>query len=151
MTKIRLLVIVGLLALVAACGSQQPVSFSDARAKASNDVHEAIAGAFPSGTYLEETLVSNLNCTDSFNRPTGEVMASVRFWVNVLDTSKNNAQFDKLKGWWAEHHWSVKNDSWPGDMFMNATRDDYLMSVEVGAGDRISIGESAPCMKGNGQ
>lgn len=141
---------VGLLALVTACDAQPPTSFADAKATAAGNVHEAIAGALPSGTYLEEMPPQELNCTDSFGKSTGEVMASVIFWAHVIDASKNNEYFDKLRKWWSDHGWSLETDSRPKDMFMNATRNGYLMSVQTGAGDRMTIGNTAPCTKGKG-
>jgi hypothetical protein len=147
---LKVLILVALLVVVASCGDPRPESFTAAKATAIANVHEAVAGAFPSGTYLEEFPPQDLNCSDSSGKLTGEVMAGVAFAAKIIDPSKNNQVFDKLKEWWSGHNWELADDSRPKDMFMNATRNGYLMSIRVGGDGRIVVGDTAPCVKGKG-
>lgn len=150
-----LLVLVVLLATTAGCGDNHPmdptISLTEAQTAAANQIREAAAGTFPPGFTLEELPPQPLNCTDSSGNPTGQVLLGVTFWVNGLPTPQNNnAYFDALKAWWASHGWALSTDSRPADMFINATRDGYLMSLSANINQRLAIGNSTPCVWRNG-
>jgi hypothetical protein len=126
------------------------ITLADAQATAINQIREAAAGAFPVGFTLEDLPPQPLNCTDSSGKPTGQVLLGVTFWVNDVPTAQNNALFDALKAWWAGHGWTLGTDSRPADMFINATRDGYLMSLRASVNRRLAIGNSTPCVWRNG-
>ncbi|MEV7038368.1 hypothetical protein [Amycolatopsis sp. NPDC051061] len=145
-----LLVLVVLLATTAGCGDDHPMepslSLAEAQQAAANQIREAAAGTFPPGFTLEELPPQPLNCTDSSGKPTGQVLLGVTFWVNDLPGTDNNAYFGALKAWWAGHGWTLSTDSRPEDMFINATRDGYLMSLRANVNQRLAIGNSTPCV-----
>ncbi|MEU5259722.1 hypothetical protein [Amycolatopsis sp. NPDC021455] len=150
-----LLALAVLLAATAGCGDNHPmnltITLAEAQTAATNQIREATAGAFPPGFTLEELPPQPLNCTDSAGKPTGQLLLGVTFWVNGLPTTQNNnAYFDALTAWWAGHGWTLSTDSRPADMFINATRDGYLMSLRANINQRLAIGNSTPCVWRNG-
>ncbi|WP_410617383.1 hypothetical protein [Amycolatopsis sp. lyj-109] len=144
-----------LLATTAGCGDNQPmnptITLTQAQTAATDQIREATTGAFPPGFTLEELTPQPLNCIDSAGKPTGQVLIGVTFWINGLPTTQNNnAYYDALKTWWASHGWTLSTDSRPADMFINATRDGYLMSLRANINQRLAIGNSTPCVWRNG-
>ncbi|WP_410644607.1 hypothetical protein [Amycolatopsis sp. lyj-346] len=106
------------------------IPLTEAQAAATNQIRETAAGTFPPGFTLKELLPQPLNCTDSSGKPTGQLLLGVTFWVNGFPTTQNNnPYFDALKAWWTGLGWTLSTDSRPADMFINATRDGYLMSL----------------------
>ena len=143
------LLVVAVLVATVACGGDKvepSISLADAQATASKDLREAAAAVFPPGFSLEEMPPQPLPCTGSSNRPDGRVLVGVSFWVNGIDNARNNSYFDALKNWWTAHGWAVATDSRPGDMFVNAGRDGYLMSLQASVNGRLSLGNSTPCV-----
>ncbi|WP_116200483.1 hypothetical protein [Amycolatopsis circi] len=133
----------------------QPTDTADqAREKAQAAVHAAAAAIFPAGYKLAESPLQSRPCTDDSNQPTGQVSVSADFWVDGPDRSQNNKYYDNLKKWWSENGWSLETDSRPRDLFANAQRDGYLMSLEGTATGpnkgRLNIGASSPCVWPNG-
>ncbi|WP_254897544.1 hypothetical protein [Amycolatopsis sp. Hca4] len=127
------------------------ITLAQAQAAATDQIREAATGAFPPGFSLEELPPQPLNCTDSADKPTGQVLLGVTFWINGLPTTQNNnTYFDALKTWWAGHGWTLSTDSRPADMFINATRDGYLMSLRANINQRLATGNSTPCVGRNG-
>ena len=123
---------------------------ADVQATAQRLVNDAATAIFPPGFKLEDQGQQPLPCTGPSGRPDGRVLTSVNFWVNEVDRAQNNSYFDALKTWWAAHQWSLANDSRPGDMFINAGHDGYLMSLEASKEGRLNIGASTPCVWQNG-
>ncbi|WP_410573617.1 hypothetical protein [Amycolatopsis sp. cmx-4-61] len=126
------------------------LSLADAQTAAAAQIREAAAGTFPPGFTLEELPPQPLNCTDSADKPTGQVMVGISFWVNGIVAARNAGYFDALKAWWAAHGWAPGADSRPGDLFVNATRDGYLMSLQASIENRLTIGNTTPCVRRTG-
>lgn len=127
--------------------SMEPTaSLAEVQATAQKSVNDAAAAIFPAGFSLENQGPQPLQCTGASGRADGRVLTSVNFWVNGPDRIHDNAYFDALKKWWAAHGWALVKDSRPGDMFINANHDDYLMSLEATKDGRLNIGASTPCV-----
>ncbi|MBB4684760.1 hypothetical protein [Amycolatopsis jiangsuensis] len=124
---------------------ESSLSFDQARTAALNEVHAAVAAVFPAGYKLADDFVPQLPCTDVSDRPTGQVHASVSFWVDSIDRTRNNAYFDALARWWTDNGWKLEVDDRPKDLFMNARRDDYLMGMQATPEGRLNIGVDSPC------
>ncbi|WP_409181754.1 hypothetical protein F9C11_35590 [Amycolatopsis sp. VS8301801F10] len=131
------------------CGNgdkvESPLSFDQAREVALNSVHAAAAAVFPAGYKLADDYVPQLPCTDASDRPTGQVHASVSFWVEGLDHARNNAYFDALARWWTSNGWNLETDDRPKDLFVNARRDGYLMGMQATPDGRLNLGVDSPC------
>ncbi|WP_410622850.1 hypothetical protein [Amycolatopsis sp. cmx-8-4] len=125
-------------------------SLAQAQTSATDQVREAAAAVFPAGFTLEALPPQPLNCTDSSGKPTGQVQLGVGFWVNGIPAAQNGTYFDTLKAWWSSHGWVLDADNRPGDMFMNARRDGYLMSLQANVDNRLAIGNTTPCVWRNG-
>ncbi|WP_254896812.1 hypothetical protein [Amycolatopsis sp. Hca4] len=139
-----------LLFTVSACGEQgnmeKTASLAEVQANADKMVKDAAGAVFPSGFDLTDQGPQPLQCNDSTDRPTGKVLTSVNYWVDGIDTAANTTYFDKLKTWFAANGWHVETDKRPHDLFLNASRDDYLMSLEASSAGRLNIGASTPCV-----
>ena len=151
MKPTRLAIIVAtILMVVVACGGgnnmEPTTSLADAQATAQKAVKDAAAAVFPPGFTLQDQGPQPLNCTDSAGKADGRVLVGVSFWVDGPDRAQNNSYFDALKNWWSTHGWSLVKDKRPGDMFINASHDDYLMSLESTTDGRLTIGASTPCV-----
>lgn len=131
------------------CGNGETVkpslSFDQARETALKAVHAAAAAVFPPGYKLTDDFVPQLPCTDVSDRPTGQAHASVSFWVDGIDRTRNNTYFDALAHWWTSNGWKPETDDRPKDLFTNAQRDDYLMGMQATPDGRLNIGVDSPC------
>lgn len=152
MTKLGILVIAVAIAATACGGnSMEPtVSLADAQARLQKDIHDAATAVFPQGFTLEDQGPSPQNCTDSVGKTDGQVNMGMGFWVNGIERARNDEYFDALKNWWSTHGWSSKTDSRPKDMFINATRDGYLMGLGSSVDGRLTIEGTTPCVWRNG-
>lgn len=139
-----------LLVTVAACGEQgdmeKTASLVEVQATADKMVKDAANAVFASGFHLTDQGPQPLQCNDSSDRPTGKVLTSVNYWVDGIDNAANTTYFDKLKTWFTANGWHVEADKRPHDLFLNAARDDYLMSLEASSAGRLNIGASTPCV-----
>ncbi|WP_372672790.1 hypothetical protein [Amycolatopsis kentuckyensis] len=123
------------------------ITLAQAQQAVGDQIREAAAGTFPPGFTLEGLPPQPLNCTDSSGKPTGQVLLGVTYWVNNLPGNQDiNTYFDALRAWWKGHRWTLSTDSRPADMFINATRDGYLMSLRANVNHRLAIGNSTPCV-----
>ncbi|MFE0022643.1 hypothetical protein [Amycolatopsis sp. NPDC059021] len=142
-----------MMTVVAACGGNEmkaTISVADGQANASKYTKDAAAETFPPGFSLEEKPSQSMPCTDVSDKTTGQIRADASFLVNGIDSAQNNSYFDKLKSWWASHGWTPVTDSRPGDMFINAARDGYLMSLQASMQGKLFIGTNTPCLWRNG-
>lgn len=139
-----------LLFTVSACGEQGDMettaSLVEVQANADKMVKDAANAIFASGFHLTDQGPQPLQCNDSADRPTGKVLTSVNYWVDGIDKAANAMYFDKLKTWFTANGWHVETDKRPHDLFLNASRDDYLMSLEASSAGRLNIGASTPCV-----
>lgn len=139
--------------IIAACGDNEmksTVSVADGQATASKYAKDAATETFPPGFSLAEKPPQSMPCTDASDKVTGQIRADVSFSVNGIDGVQNNNYFDRLKSWWSSHGWTLVTDSRPGDMFINAARDGYLMSLQSGMQGQLFIGTNTPCLWRNG-
>jgi hypothetical protein len=150
----RTLAAAALLFTLSACGEQgdmeKTASLVEVQAAADKMVKEAASAVFASGYHLTDQGPQPLQCNDSGDKPTGKVLTSVNYWVDGIDTATNAAYFDKLKAWFSGNGWKVESDKRPHDLFLNASRDSYLMSLEASSDGRLNIGASTPCVWRNG-
>jgi hypothetical protein len=147
------LFLAAIITVVVACegSSMEPsMSLTEAQASLHKEIKDAATASFPSGFTLEDRGPQPQKCTDSVGKPDGRENMGMLFWVNGADRANNNAYFDALKNWWTTHGWSPDTDSRPGDMFMNATRDGYLMGLESTPDGRLTIEGTTPCVWPNG-
>lgn len=139
-----------LLFTVSACAEQgdmeKTASLVEVQANADKMVKDAANAVFASGFRLTDQGPQPLQCNDAGDRPTGKVLTSVNYWVDGIDTTANAASFDKLKTWFTANGWHVEADKRPHDLFLNASRDGYLMSLEASSAGRLNIGASTPCV-----
>jgi len=150
--RIRYWILVGLLALAACSSGQQTAEDKGvndrariaaeyiAKGTAVAHLKEAADQVFPDGYKLEELPILPLNCT------AGGTLYGLHYAVRKIDPEGNEDYFDRMKQYWQAFGWRVENDARPYDMFMNATRFDYLMSIQGGITGQITIGESTPCV-----
>jgi hypothetical protein len=137
-----------LAASLAACSVGHSISASEAQKSAADQLRAAAGAVFPPGFTLEPLPPQSLNCTTWAGSTTGQVVYGVTFWVNGVDSAKNNTYFDSLKAWWLSHRWILQDDSRPADPFMNATHPDgYLMSLRANFHKRMTIGSTTPCVR----
>ncbi|MGW4399757.1 hypothetical protein ACWEHA_31090 [Amycolatopsis nivea] len=129
---------------------QPTVSAAQARETALASARAAAAAIFPSGYRLTDDFAPQLSCTDDNDQATGQIHVSVSMWVDGPDRSRNDSYYENLKKWWTQNGWSLGSDNRPRDLFANAQRDGYLMSLEgtVTGPDkgRLNIGVSSPCI-----
>jgi hypothetical protein len=144
-------VVAALLAVsIAGCSDGRTISVAEAQRSAADQIRAAAAAVFPLGFTLEPLPPESLNCTTWTGGSTGQVMYGVIFWVNDIDSTKNNTYFDLLKAWWISHRWTLQDDSRPADPFMNATHSDgYLISLRANIDSRMAIGNTTPCVSPN--
>ncbi len=144
----RFVVAALLAATLAACSDGHSISAAEAQKSAADQLRAAADAVFPPGFTLEPLPPQSLNCTTWTDSPTGQVMYGVSFWVNGIDSTKNNTYFDSLNAWWLSHRWTLQDDSRPADPFMNATDPDgYLMSLRANVHKRMTIGSTTPCVR----
>jgi hypothetical protein len=140
-TRIRYLILAVLLAVVTACsGVQQPDMVAIVQDTAVAHLRNAADEVFPTGYKLEEVPRLPLNCSN------GGTLYGIQYIVHGIDRTENDSYFDRMKLYWQAYGWKIQNDDRPNDMFMNADKDDYLMSVRGGMTGQIAIGESTPCV-----
>lgn len=139
-----------LLFTVSACGEQgdmeKTASLIEVQANADKMVKDAASAVFASGFHLTDQGPQPLQCNDSSDRPTGKVLTSVNYWVDGVDKAANAGYFDKLKTWFTTNGWHVEADKRPQDLFLNASQNGYLMSLEASSAGRLNIGASTPCV-----
>lgn len=141
-------ILAGLLLFASACTGNNPVEdqgFVDrahilVRYVAAADLRTASDGIFPQGYTLEETPRPPLTCHD------GGTLNVITFIVHGTDPQKIDVYFDLMLEFWSMSGWNLINNNRPDAMFMNASKNDYNMSIRAGIHGQVSISNITPCI-----